>query len=58
MLGNMKRAINVYWDTVSDCERKNFVNSIIKVPRCALQCGNTYDLKLYECTLVPHSYLI
>ena len=54
----MKRAINVYWDTVSDYERKKFVNSLIKVPRCALQCGNTYDLKLYECTLVPHSYLI
>ena len=36
-------------DTVGDYERENVVNSSIEVPHCTLQCGDTYDLKLYEC---------
>ena len=54
--GNPKRALNIDWDTVGDYERENFVNSLldklklIKAPHCALQCGDTYGLKLYEFT--------
>ena len=53
--GSLKCTINVDWDIVSHYERENFVNTLsnnlrsIKVPYCAVQQGDTYDPKLYEC---------
>ena len=62
--GKMKPAINVDWDLVGDYERKTFVKSLsnklksIKVLNCALQCGNIYYLKLYECTCTHEQFIL